>query len=142
VKGIIVDIDNTIAPYNQKVLKPEIKKWFFNLEKRGFKICLVSNSLKERVDFFSSRLEIPAVDKAIKPSKRGFLKAVNILNISKENIIVIGDQIFTDIWGGNRAGLKTILVNPMDKNEFIFTKFMRLLEKFIFTRKYSREENI
>jgi len=134
IKGIVVDIDNTIVPWNDKELSEEVFNWFKKLIKEGFKLCLISNGMSKRVKYFSNQLDIPAIGKAVKPRKKAFKKALNILDVQKDKIAVIGDQIFTDVLGGNRMGFTTILVDPLNKQEFITTKIMRFLEKLVIKR--------
>jgi len=134
IKGIIVDIDNTIVPWNDKELSDEVFNWFKKLIKEGYKLCLISNGMSKRVEYFSNQLDIPAIGTAVKPRKKAFKKALNILDVKKDKIAVIGDQIFTDVLGGNRMGFTTILVDPLNENEFITTKIMRFLERLVIKR--------
>ena len=134
IKGIIVDIDNTIVPWNDKKISDEVFNWFKNLIKEGFRLCLISNGMTKRVEYFSNQLDIPAIGTAVKPRKKAFRKALKILGLRKEKVAVIGDQIFTDVLGGNRMGFMTILVDPLNEDEFITTKIMRFIEKIVFNR--------
>ncbi len=135
IKGIICDIDNTIVPYEKKEVMNDVLDWFQTLKKMNFKVCLVSNGREKRVKFFRKELNLPALGQAVKPSKKAFKKALNhILKLDKSETAVIGDQIFTDVLGGNRAGLKTILVDPMGEKEFFVTKFVRFIESLVFKR--------
>ena len=134
IKGVICDIDNTIVKWSEKEMKKEVLSWFDELSTEGFKVCLVTNSLNERANYFSDKINIPAIGHAIKPAKWSYKKAQKIMDLSENEIVVIGDQIFTDILGGNRLGFMTILVDPLTEKEFFTTKFFRLLEKWCFTR--------
>lgn len=134
IKGIIVDIDNTIVPWNDKKVSDEVFNWFTNLIEEGFRLCLISNGMTKRVEYFSNQLDIPAIGTAVKPRKKAFKKALKILGLKKEKVAVIGDQIFTDVLGGNRMEFMTILVDPLEENEFITTKIMRFIEKIVFKR--------
>lgn len=129
IKGIICDLDNTIVPWDSEILSEEIITWFNMLKQADFRICLLSNSLFARVNSIAQILEIDAIPAAIKPRKTAFSKAVNMLQLSSEEIVVIGDQLFTDILGGKRFGLKTILVKPLSEKELFWTKFIRRMEK-------------
>ncbi|MEJ6950048.1 YqeG family HAD IIIA-type phosphatase [Natronospora cellulosivora (SeqCode)] len=132
IKGLIFDIDNTIIPWSEKAVVKELLDFFDEINNEGFEICLVSNGKDKRVKFFSEELKLPAIGQAIKPSKRAFKKAQNILGLKTNEIAVIGDQIFTDVLGGNRMGYTTILVDPLSEKELISTKVMRSLEKIVF----------
>lgn len=138
IKGIICDIDNTIVAWNEKVIVKELIEWLDNIEQMGFEIILISNGINKRVNYFSEELDIPAIGQAIKPYSRAYKSAVEILDIDQHEIAVIGDQMFTDILGGNRMGFKTILVDPVAENEFLTTKILRLLEKIVF--KFKRRD--
>lgn len=140
IKGIICDIDNTIVPWSKKEVVLKVYDWFTEIERNGLKMCLVSNGTDSRVKSFSQKLDIPAVGLAIKPSKKAFRVAKKILELDNREIAVVGDQIFTDVFGGNRMGFKTILVDPMSKREFFTTKIIRLLEKLVFKRRGNYEE--
>lgn len=129
IRGVICDLDNTIIPWDQEVLSNEVAEWFEELKAAGLRLCLLSNSLHARVNQIAGRLGIDAVPAAVKPRKKAFRKALDKLGLAHEEVIVIGDQIFTDIYGGKRLGLKAILVKPMSSKELLWTRFMRRLER-------------
>lgn len=129
IKGIIFDIDNTLVPYD--ILEPtkEIIDFFEGLKSEGFKICLVSNNTEDRVVRFNEGLKVFAIHKSGKPRTRSFKRALELMHLEREEAVIVGDQIFTDVYGGNRAKLKTILVKPVsDKDEWI-TKIKRGIER-------------
>lgn len=131
IKAIIVDIDNTLVPWGAKVPDKKADELICRLLSEGFKICILSNNSKKRVEEFNKCLNLPAIHKAVKPSKNAFKRAMKLMDSGPENTAVIGDQIFTDVLGGNRLGLFTVLVPPISKNEFIWTRFVRLFEKIL-----------
>ena len=135
IKGLILDIDNTIVPWNEMTGNYRAKDWINMLINEGFDVCLVSNSNKKRVEQFSMILGLRGIHNAVKPFKRGFLKACDIMNIKPEQAAVVGDQIFTDIYGGNRLKMFTILVKPISEKDFILTKFKRIFEKIVLSKK-------
>ena len=139
IKGLICDIDNTIMPWSEDTIIKEVLDWFDEIKEQGFSICLVSNGKDKRVKKLSQDLSIPAVGLAAKPSKRAFKKAQKILKLKREEIAVIGDQLFTDIFGGNRMGFKTILVDPMSSKEFFTTMLIRKIERFVYKRRGNHE---
>lgn len=128
-KGIIFDLDNTIIPWAGSIMQPEIVSWIIQLQQHGFKICIVSNNRHTRVQEIAANLGVPFVSRAHKPLKKGFRQALHILQLSCSEVVVIGDQLFTDVLGGNRLGLYTIWVKPMSSQEFITTQAVRWLEK-------------
>ena len=129
IKGIIFDLDNTIIPWDSPHMQPEIIVWINHLQANGFKICLVSNNMGQRVGDIAGLLCIPYISRAYKPAKTGFRRAVKAMGLAENEVAVVGDQLFTDILGGNRLGLFTIWVTPLSSNEFIGTKITRKLEK-------------
>ncbi|MEN3014592.1 MAG: YqeG family HAD IIIA-type phosphatase [bacterium] len=128
---VLIDLDNTLVPWNKRDVPKEIIDYLINLKKNGFKICVVSNALPLRVKKITQELDIPYIAIAAKPSTRPLRKAIKLLNSKIENTVIIGDQIFTDILAGNRLGIKTILVRPLANFELITSKFVRLLEYII-----------
>lgn len=127
--GIIIDLDNTLTDWNCRYIGKDVYDWLKMLEKQGFRICVVSNSSAQRIESTLKNLELPYVSNALKPRKKAFLKAMQILNTLPQNTVVIGDQLFTDILGGKRLGLTTIFVTPRSKKEFPVTRLIRKLER-------------
>jgi HAD superfamily phosphatase (TIGR01668 family) len=133
-KYIIIDLDNTITPWNKNEISQELVDWILSAKKLEYKICLLSNSNYKRSQNYASQLEILSAPKGGKPFQSAFKRALNILAAEPENTVVIGDQIFTDILGGNRMNMYTILVDPLSSREFIGTKINRFLEKLLVRR--------
>lgn len=131
IKGLIIDIDNTLVSWDIKQAEENTIEWLLNLQKEGFKVCLVSNNTEERVVKFNEKLQLPAIHRAAKPRTTGFKKAMQIMGTSVENTAIIGDQIFTDILGGNRMKLTTVLLVPIEGQEFWWTTFVRKIERHV-----------
>lgn len=112
-RGVMFDVDNTLVPHDAPEDEQTIRL-FERLHQLGMKTMLVSNNGEERVRPFADRLHTDYVQKAGKPKKRGYEQAIAKLGLPREQILFVGDQIFTDIWGANRAGLRTILTEPVD----------------------------
>ncbi len=129
IKGIIFDLDNTIIPWDSQEMSPEIIEFLKALLTAGFKICLLSNNMDRRVKSIAAIFGIPFISRAYKPAKTGFRHAVTAMELPRDQVAVVGDQLFTDILGGNRIGLVTIWVRPLCTQEFIGTKITRRLEK-------------
>ncbi len=129
--GIIIDLDNTLVPWNDSKLFPEVLEWIGEVKKRGFKVCIVSNNHSKRGEELAKALDVPAVWRAVKPRRGAFRKALKIMDLKEFKVAVIGDQVFTDMLGGNRLGMHTILVRPIDRKEFVLTRFVRHLERLI-----------
>jgi HAD superfamily phosphatase (TIGR01668 family) len=131
IKGLILDIDNTLVPNHVADADDNVLEWTDAMKAAGFKLCIVSNGARKRVARFNEKLGLFAVHRAMKPAKRAFLKAGMVMGLESRQIAVVGDQIFTDVYGGNRLGMFTILVKPIDRNEGKFVKLKRIFEKRI-----------
>jgi HAD superfamily phosphatase (TIGR01668 family) len=131
IKAFILDLDNTITEWNSNELRSEIIEWFRLIKDEGFKACILSNNAEQRIEKVAVRLGIPFIHRAAKPRRHSFFSAVKLLEVSNHEVAVVGDQIFTDVLGGNRAGLFTILVKPLARREFFGTKINRTLELFV-----------
>lgn len=131
IKGVITDLDNTLVAWDQKDATPEIAEWFKTLQQNGIKVTIMSNNSEERVSTFSKPLNIPFISKARKPLRKAFNRAKKALNLKDDEIVVIGDQLLTDIFGGNRANLHTILVVPIVQTDGFVTRFNRKVERRI-----------
>jgi len=129
-RGLIFDIDNTLVEHGVAADQRAIKL-FANLRKIGFNTCLISNNQEPRVKPFADELRTMYVSNAHKPSTVNYIRAMKLMNTDKKNTIFIGDQIFTDVWGANRAGIRTILVMPIGKKEEIQIVLKRYLERII-----------
>ena len=131
IKGIIVDLDNTLVAWGEKEVNPKIIDWVKEVKKLGLKICIVSNTNSKRVAEFAKIFNIPYHSKYFKPFSIAFNNGLKILDTKKSQTVVIGDQIFTDVLGGNRLKLLTILVTPIVKKDSIGTFFQRNIEKIL-----------
>lgn len=141
--SIIFDIDNTLVEHGAKANKKAINL-FNDLREKGFKTCLISNNYKQRVDIFNEDIHSLYVYEAKKPSKKGFRKALSLLNASPSDAVFIGDQIFTDVFGAKRVGIYSILSKPIHNDFEPFIIFKRKIEKIVlfFYRFKSIKENI
>ncbi|GEA15999.1 haloacid dehalogenase [Moorella sp. E308F] len=134
IRGLIIDLDNTVTEWGRATLDREIYRWFTELKKQDLRACLVSNNRDVRVQKIAAYLGIPGISRAGKPRRRAFYQAMAVMETAVGNTAVIGDQVFTDVLGGNRLGLYTILVMPINKREFIGTRVIRQIEKLITKR--------
>lgn len=129
-RGILFDIDNTLVQHDAPA-DTRAGKLLQKLKNIGFKICLVSNNKEKRVKKFAKELEIDYVFSANKPSRKGFRRAMKRIGTTIKNTVSIGDQVFTDVFGSNRAGLYSILVKPIAKTEEIQIVLKRYLERIV-----------
>lgn len=132
IKGIITDLDNTLIEWNVPMASPDLARWLKQVEAEGFKLVVVSNNREDRVRRFCQPLDLPFISRARKPLRASFQKAETLLGLSREEIAVIGDQLLTDVLGGNRLGYYTILVVPLVETDGFFTRINRQMERMIF----------
>jgi HAD superfamily phosphatase (TIGR01668 family) len=132
--GLIIDIDNTLVGWKTKTADHRILEWFEVLKIKGFKACILSNNTKDRVVKFTEQIRIPAVYRAAKPRKKAFERAMDLMGTGPADTAVLGDQIFTDVFGGKRLGLYTVLVKPLAEKEFITTRLVRRIERIVINR--------
>lgn len=139
IKALILDIDNTLINYKEEMTE-SVERWAKDLKGQGMKLYILSNTnKKKKVENVANKLGIPYIYFAKKPLKAGFKKVQKELKENSKNIAVVGDQIFTDILGGNRAKMFTILVEPINEKDFWYTLWKRPIEKKI-KMKYKNKE--
>nr|WP_240793435.1 YqeG family HAD IIIA-type phosphatase [Psychrobacillus vulpis] len=133
VRGIITDLDNTLVEWDRPDATPKLIEWFKEMKDAGIQVTIVSNNNEMRVHSFADPLGIPFISRARKPLGNAFKQALKTMSVKKEEVVVIGDQLLTDVFGGNRQKLHTILVIPVAKSDGFFTKFNRMVERRIFS---------
>ena len=139
IKGIMFDLDNTLTDY-KGIMNNEKIEWIKEAKKRGIKICILSNSHRQKkIRGLMRELDINGLNFAIKPMLKGYRYALDLLDVNKENACMIGDQIFTDIWGANRLDITSILVNPLTEKDYSMTIINRMLEKIIYVNLEKKE---
>lgn len=141
IAGLIFDVDNTLVPYDVPHPTDEVVALFARLRGMGFKIALLSNNNGERLSLFNEKLRVTAVPKAGKPGSGGVEKALSEMGTSAENTVLIGDQVFTDIWCANRCDIYSILVKPISEREEFFIKPKRFLEGFVLRLYFSAKKS-
>lgn len=132
IRGLIFDLDSTLLAPHSGVLTEEVAYWL-GLVRARFKVAIVSNNRRPiYIDQVQKILDMPAIGQAAKPSRKGFFKALEILGLEAREVAVIGDRPLTDVWGGQRAGMKTILVRPLKTmSEPSWITFFRNLERIL-----------
>ena len=129
-RGIIFDIDNTLVPHGAPS-DQKSEKLFENLKQIGFQCCLLSNNQYQRVSSFKEKIQVHFIENAHKPSRKNYLKAMELMGTSLENTLFVGDQLFTDVYGAKRVGIHNILVKPIHPKEEIQIVLKRKLEKIV-----------
>jgi len=131
IRGIITDLDNTLVEWDRPLATPELTNWFRSMKDAGIKITVVSNNNETRVGKFCEPLGIPFIHRARKPLSVSYKKAYQLLNLKADEVCMIGDQLLTDVFGGNRQGIHTILVVPVASTDGVWTRFNRMVERRI-----------
>ena len=138
VRALLIDIDNTLAPYEQPLPDARIRDWFELLDANGIHAALVSNNHQPRVEEFNRSLGLPAFWDSGKPKKKTLLLAMKQLGVSPSETAMVGDQLLTDSYAGKHIGLPSIIVPPIKDKTNLFFRFKRLCER-PFIRKYAKQ---
>ena len=137
ITSLLIDIDNTLAPYEQPTPDERIKNYFASLSENGIKAALVSNNNHKRVELFNSELGLLAFADSGKPGKKTLLLAMEKMGSTVENTAAIGDQLLTDALGAHRIGIPAFIVPPIRDKKNLFFRFKRWLEK-PFVKRYKK----
>lgn len=129
-RGLIFDIDNTLVPHGAPA-DARAMELFRRLKALGFQCCLLSNNQIERVSSFNDKVQVQFIEDAHKPSRKNYMKAMELMGTDREHTIFIGDQLFTDVYGAKRCGIRNILVEPIHPKEEIQIVLKRYLEKIV-----------
>lgn len=129
IKALILDVDNTLTIHGSQEIDEKVLDWLIEMKKNGIGLMLVSNNSHERIEPFAKKIGLPFIAMGLKPFTFGFTKAKSIFKLESSQIAVVGDQIYTDILGGNIKGLFTILVYPFVLEQNFFFKLKRSFEK-------------
>lgn len=131
IRGIIVDLDNTLVAYRESRVAPEVADWVRRARAGGFGVVLVSNNWSERVAAIGAHLDVPTVPSAMKPLPAAFLRALRVLGTRRHETVVVGDQLLTDILGAKIVGMRAILTEPLTESGFVTTRMMRVVERAV-----------
>jgi len=142
IRGAILDIDNTTAPWGEASADNATVQWIRGARSAGLKLVFLSNSTGRRVRALSELLSVPCVTGGKKPFPGYFRRAVKELGLPPDEIAMVGDTVITDIFGANRVGLTTILVEPLTSHDFVGTKIYRFIERIFGLRKPKNEGEI
>lgn len=137
IEFLLIDIDNTLAPYEEPTPNERVVAWFEAMRANGIKSVLVSNNHADRVELFNGELGLPAFADCRKPSPKRLRRYADAIGAVNERTAALGDQIFTDVWGAKKMGARAILVPPIRDKKTLFFRAKRLLEK-PFIKKYKK----
>lgn len=131
IRGLILDLDNTLVPYKSNQTRPEIEDWVKHMHAHDVKLYMVSNALHDRVDYWVREFLFPGVGLAAKPFPRFFKRALKAIDLPADQVLMVGDQLFTDVLGGNLVGMRTVMVKPLSENALPHTRVTRKLERLV-----------
>ena len=139
IRGVFFYIENTQVPHRSPAETRAIAL-FEKLHALGFQTCLLSNNKEPRVKSFADQVHSPYIYKAGKPGVKNYNRSVQEMGLCKEEVLFVGDQLFTDVYGANRAGIYGILVKPINPKEEIQIVLKRYLEAVVlyFYRKHNK----
>ncbi|MCO7175652.1 YqeG family HAD IIIA-type phosphatase [Sporolactobacillus kofuensis] len=134
IKALVTDLDNTLVAWDEPDITPELVSWFSSVKDAGISVMILSNNNEKRVKRFSHSADLQYIFRARKPLPFAFIRAMRMMKVKKDELVVVGDQLMTDIWGGNSAGARTILVTPIASTDGWGTKMNRYLERMIMSQ--------
>ncbi len=140
IKAVVLDVDNTLTQHGSQEVKKEVTDWLLYMKENNIPLFIVSNNYHKRVKPFADKLGIEFECFSLKPFKKGLKRAAKRLGFPMSEIALVGDQIYTDVLGGNRIGMYTILVTDIMPENGIFFKLKRYLEQTHIKRYYVKNK--
>ena len=134
VRGVVLDLDNTLVPWNTADVSDGVLEWVRALTAAGIDACVLTNNYSRRATGVANAMGIPIIKAAFKPSPAAFRAALRVMGLDAAQAAVVGDQLFTDVLGGKLVGMRAILVEPLSSREFFTTRFVRWLERPVRSR--------
>ncbi len=131
ITSLILDVDNTLSTHHGQVLTDGLTDWLNTMKQNGIKMTVLSNSTNKRLDPFSKKIELDYISLGLKPLPFGYLRALRRLKAHRRDTAIVGDQIFTDVLGGNLVGLKTVLLTPIKPESSLRFRMKRRVEAFL-----------
>ena len=138
IRALVIDVDNTLAPYEQALPDQRTIDWFKSLSANGIKAALISNNKPERIEKYNASLSLPAYPDSNKPSTKAILKAINEMGVTVDETAGLGDQLLTDTLAVHRLDMISLIVPPIKDKKTPFFRFKRLLEKPFIARYYKK----
>ncbi len=143
VSCVLLDVDNTLTTHDAQELDPAVMTWLDAMRTVGFQLLIVSNNSAERVAPFAQKIGLPYYAHARKPLPFGFCAAAKQADVHRKKCVIVGDQIFTDILGANLAGIKSVLLEPIQmETEQKFIVFKRKIEKPMLNSRRQKERRV
>lgn len=140
VRGLLLDVDNTLTKHGSQYLDPAVAAWLKDMQAQGIALTIVSNGWPRRVRPFATQVGLRSISFACKPSPLGFWRGARRLGLRRRQCAAVGDQVFTDIIGAHLAGVRSIQVLPIEPEPGPLLRFKRWLEGHIL-RRYQRRQD-
>lgn len=140
IKLVLTDLDNTLIAWNHPEATENSMRWIEAVKASGLEVAIISNNSPKRVKKVAAVLGLPFIAKALKPSPRGIYRGIEKFGVDKQEILMVGDQLLTDIFAANRAGVRSALVKPLLSTDAWTTKFNRFIE-ILLMRRMNRKYN-
>ena len=132
--ALLLDVDNTLALHGHPIPKEGVKEWIADMKQAGIKLVIISNAYDRRIKPFAGLLGLTYSAMSLKPLPFALRKQRKNLKVNKQNVMMVGDQLFTDIMAAKLAGMRTALVSPIGTNDMKFTALRRGLERKMVAR--------
>lgn len=139
IRAIVLDVDNTLTSHGNPEPWEGVTEWLTLMKGLGIPLMISSNNTRERVEPFASRLGVDFVPMSCKPLPIGLSRAVKRFNLPKKQVTIVGDQIFTDVLGGNLEGIQTILVKPFEEEQGRLFQLKRRFEQRFISAYYRKQ---
>ena len=137
IRRLVLDIDNTMAPRDTPLPDETLLGWIKNVRAAGVRLFVLSNNRENRVSRFARALDLPYIYSGMKPFPRAFRRAVRSMELDRDEVAAVGDQIFTDVMGAHISGIRAWLVDPVDPRASLFYRFRRRFETPFLRRYYA-----
>ena len=131
INALILDVDNTLSTHHGQVLTDGLENWLTLMKENGIKLTVLSNSNSKRLEPFAQKIGLDYISLGLKPLPFGYLRALKRLKSNKKQTAIVGDQIFTDVMGGNFVGVNTILLTPIKPETSLRFRMKRKVEAFV-----------
>ncbi len=132
ITALILDVDNTLSTHHGQVLTDGLPEWLSYMKENGIFLSILSNSKEKRVKPFANKINLSYVSLGLKPLPFGFLRVMKKYSLKRKTTAIVGDQIFTDVLGGNAVGIKTILLTPIKLETTPGFRFKRKIERVVY----------
>ncbi len=132
INSLILDVDNTLSTHHGDILTDGLTDWLSLMKEKGIKLIVLSNSKERRVKPFAEKIGLPFISMGCKPLPFGYIRALKAMGSNRKNTAIVGDQIFTDVLGGNMVGVQTLLLTPILLESTAGFRFKRKIERIVF----------